>query len=326
MPCTHPLTALRLTDNSVVIVPSHSVVDGDSPVSARYIGRVKKVFYVPCGKCHNCRCNRTRMWAVRIMHEAARPGSSNIFATLTYDNDNIPYSPQGWQTLYKPDFVRFIKNVRRDFGTGIRYYQCGEYGHSCQVCEKPRTLCECPNYVHGLGRPHHHAALFNISYDDAVFYKSVNGIPYYTSSKLSEHWPHGIACFGELTYEAAAYIAGYLQKKLFGDIAAEHYLDREPEYTSMSLRPGIGGDFLKKYYDDIYPHDKFHFRGKTLRPGRYYDKLYGRMDGNDLETIKLERERWLDQYEIYTPESVLANQKLEPHLKRRINRDRIDTD
>lgn len=323
MPCTHPLTALRLRDGRVVIVPSHDVVSGGDPASLKYRGQIEKSFFVPCGKCHDCRCNRIRHWATRMMHEAEMHPVS-IFATYTYDNDHVPRNDDGDMTLVNYHWPAYMRELRRDFGAGIRFFQVGEYGIGCQVCEKPQQLCTCENYVPGLGRPHHHAAIFGTSYADGVFYKSEGGKTYYTSEKMSEHWPHGHCCFTNLTYEGAAYIAGYAQKKLYGDVAPAHYRDRLPEFITMSRRPGIGGNWLKKYVYDVYPHDHFTGRGgKTLHPSRYYDKLYGRMDPESMECIKLEREEYVDEHHICTPKSVADRQQLDSRKQLRINRNRL---
>jgi len=319
MPCSKPLSAIRLSDGSVKIIS-----DRDSLLYShhRLKGQFKEMFFVPCGKCHDCRCNRTRQWAMRCMHEASLH-SANIFGTFTYDNSTVHRTEKAHQTLYKLDFVRYIKNVRRDFGAGIRYFQCGEYGQSCQVCEKSRQLCECERYIPGLGRPHHHAALFNLTYDDAEFLKCEQGNSLYTSKKMSEHWPHGICTFGKLTYESAAYVAGYVQKKIYGPLADSHYDGREPEYVSMSLRPGIAHDFVQKYYQDCYPDDHISFRGELLHPPRYYDKLYSRLDPESLETIKIERAEYVKQSHAYDRDQIQQRQHAAIYKQRRVNRDKI---
>ena len=79
-------------------------------------------------------------------------------------------------------------------------------------------------------------------------------------------------------------------KKITGARSQSHYQivdietgevlgDRVPEFNRMSLKPGIGADWLKRYRSDVYP------AGKVVRPGgasfnapRYYDKLLERME------------------------------------------------
>lgn len=45
----------------------------------------------------------------------------------------------------------------------------------------------------------------------------------------------------------------------------------------MSLKPGIGAHWFLKYHSDVYPRDEVILRGRSLRPPKYYDKLYTRL-------------------------------------------------
>jgi hypothetical protein len=72
----------------------------------------------------------------------------------------------------------------------------------------------------------------------------------YKSDTLDELWGQGITEIGNVTFDSAAYVARYIMKKVTGPMAEEHYEvlqeetgeigEREPEYTTMSRRPGIG--------------------------------------------------------------------------------------
>ena len=118
----------------------------------------------------------------------------------------------------------------------IRYYMCGEYGEQ-------------------LSRPHYHACLFGFDFPDKVFYSCVNGNDLFTSDILSERWGHGFCSIGAMTFDTAAYVARYILKKHLGDDSDSHYMRVcpvtgecffvEPEYTTMSRRPGLGRDFIK---------------------------------------------------------------------------------
>ena len=168
----------------------------------------------------------------------------------------------------------------------IRYFHCGEYGI-------------------GLGRPHHHACLFNFDFDDRLFLQEKDGVRLYTSAKLQRLWskskddPIGFVTVGDVTFESAAYIARYICKKVNGKKAEAHYarVDFEtgemysilPEFCSMSRRPGIGRAWFEKYKDDLYSKDFVTNKGRKFRAPAYYDKLYGSFDSVDFENIKLER-------------------------------------
>lgn len=208
---------------------------------------------VSCGQCITCRLERSRQWAVRIMHEASLH-PRNCFLTLTYDQEHLP--PNG--SLVKDDFTRFAKRVRKRYGPGsMRYFHCGEYGAL-------------------RGRPHYHAAIFGLDWSGdrrAVPFSSRGGNTVYTHPALEDLWPDGLAVVGSLTFESAAYVARYIVDKVTGPEAHHHYGDRSPEYTTMSRRPGIGREWLDRFRADVYPSDQVIVRGVPASPPRYYDRV-----------------------------------------------------
>jgi len=71
-------------------------------------------------------------------------------------------------------------------------------------------------------------------------------------------------------------------KKVTGQRAAEHYerlnpltgelVQVEPEFATMSRRPGIGRGWFEKYGAEVYPSDEVIVRGRACKPPRYYDQ------------------------------------------------------
>ena len=249
MPCYHPLSAYQCADGSIVFYESkrHDTV---------------KLLSLPCGQCVGCRLERSRQWAIRCMHEA-QMHTENCFITLTYDNDHLPSD----RSLHYRDFQLFIKRLRKRYpGRRIRYYMAGEYGEN-------------------FGRPHWHACIFGLDFDDKKLWKrtSANSL-LYRSENLELLWPFGYSSIGDVTFESAAYVARYIMKKVTGKNASEHYQEidpdtgeitnRTPEFTKMSLKPGIGYEWYKQYTSDVYPHDYVIVRGKKVKPPKYYDKKY----------------------------------------------------
>ena len=57
----------------------------------------------------------------------------------------------------------------------------------------------------------------------------------------------------------------------------------------MSLKPGIGADWIKRYNKDVYPRDVVIARGHESKPPRYYDKFLQRCDADKLEEVKFSR-------------------------------------
>lgn len=212
---------------------------------------------IPCGRCIGCRLERSRQWAIRCMHEASLH-EHNSFATLTYDQDNIPKGG----TLNPQHFVLFMKRLRKAHGPGVRFFQCGEYGERTE-------------------RPHHHALLFNFAVPDRRPYPGTPGL--YTSAHLDGLWTHGATTLGPVNFDTAAYVARYSLKKVTGPMADDHYHGRVPEYATMSRRPGIGNAWLQRFASDVYPDDAVTLRGGIkCRPPKYYDSHAGPLVGRRL--------------------------------------------
>jgi len=259
MACYHPLKGYRSRDltekgKRKIVFKKSLAYDND-------------IVTLPCGQCVGCRLERSRQWAIRCVHES-QTHEENCFITLTYSEDNLPKG----NTLIKRDYQLFMKKLRRHYAPKkIRFFQCGEYGEK-------------------YGRPHYHACLFGLDFEDKKLWKESNENPLYTSETLNSIWGHGYCVIGEVTFESAAYVARYVMKKITGKKSEEtdpitglkHYdyvdengevHDREPEYTTMSRKPGIGKSWYDKYKNDVYPHDFVILNGKKVRPPKYYDTL-----------------------------------------------------
>ena len=253
-----------------------SRADGKTIVFNPTYGWIDRPLTIPCGQCVGCRLERSRQWAVRCVHEASLH-EDNCFITLTYNNESLPEDG----SLNKKHFQDFMKRLRKKYkNKKIRYYHCGEYGDK--------------NF-----RPHYHAIIFGLEFDDQKLFTVNNGEKLYTSEKLEKLWPFGFSTIGTVTFESAAYVARYVMKKVNGKNAKNHYerVDSNtgeiyilvPEYNTMSRRPGIAAGWFDKYKDDVYPSDNIHLREKTFRPPKFYDKMYEHLMPNEMEKIKMQR-------------------------------------
>ncbi len=254
MPCFRPLKATRstnrFTDTGKGVLTFHKVWPPYAPDPIE----------LPCGQCIGCRLERSRQWAIRCVHEASLH-ENNCFITLTYDQANLPDPP----SLKFRHFQLFMKKLRKKYGSGIRFYHCGEYGEK-------------------MGRPHYHACLFNHDFEDKKLWQMRDDIPLFTSESLSGLWSLGFCSVGAVTFQSAAYVARYILKKMTGKTAEAQYAwtcpktgqvhQRCPEYTTMSRRPGIGQGWLEKYSSDIYPRDQVILNGVPMKPPKYYDKQF----------------------------------------------------
>lgn len=263
MPCYHPHPAYRCADGSVVFVE-------------RKRHDTRYTLWLPCGQCIGCRLERSRQWAIRCVHEASQH-KRNAFITLTYDDEHLPAS----RSLCYRDFQLFMKRLRKRFGK-VRFYMCGEYGDQ-------------------FDRPHFHACLFGVDFDDKLRYGGgASKAPLFRSAVLSSLWDKGFASVGEVNFESAAYCARYVMKKVNGDGQIKHYefIDpatgevhaREPEFCHMSLKPGIGAVWLDKFASDVYPHGMVVSKSVEVRPPSYYDRWFKEKFPDEYEEMVYRRE------------------------------------
>jgi len=261
MPCYYPLTGYE----SIEVNESGK----RSIVFQHRKGFVDRMIKVPCGNCIGCRLDRAQKWALRCVHEASLY-DENCFITLTYDEEHIPKNG----SLVVQDFQKFMKRLRKKYpDKTIRFFHCGEYGEQTQ-------------------RPHYHACIFNYDFPDKKPLPSKSKDQLYSSDILSELWPYGLSSIGALTYNSASYVARYIMKKVTGKKAKEYYQGRKPEYVTMSRKPGLGHQWIKENYKDIYPEDFVVLRGgQKFKAPKYYDTVYDQIDHKKLQQIKLRRER-----------------------------------
>lgn len=222
---------------------------------------------VPCQQCVECRLSYARAWAIRLMHER-KMHQDAWFLTLTYREKDLP----PLRSLVKRDLQLFMKRLRKIKGSGVRFFACGEYGET--------TL-----------RPHYHVILFGTHFLDMKFWKMSGTNRLYVSAELDSIWTSGHCTIGGVDFQSCAYVAGYVIKKIRGEMASAHYAGRIPEFSLMSRRPGIGFGYYEKFGKEAYKHDSVVMDGHEVAIPRYYDKKYEIVDLDDLERIKRERRR-----------------------------------
>lgn len=273
MPCFHPIEAFQ-----------HEAGGSLFFVERRNSRKLR----IPCGQCIGCRLERSRQWAVRCVCEA-RLHKANCFVTLTY-RDNP-------RSLRYSDFQLFMKRFRKEFGP-TRFMMCGEYGGR-------------------LGRPHFHAIFFGRDFPDRVVAGGSPDMPLWSSAALDRVWSHGACRIGNFTFDTAAYVARYCLKKVTGRKAAVHYefvdpstgevTSLVPEFGNMSRRPGIGSDWIRKYFSDVYPHGLVVVRGREVFPPRFFDKIFSELEPGLASELKAQRALASDIWE-QTPERLAVRE------------------
>lgn len=206
-------------------------------------------FKVPCGKCAECLLERARDWAVRCTHEASIHEHS-CFITLTYSDPNLPPDHK----VHHEHFQAFMYALRKKFGEGIGFFMCGEYGEQTH-------------------RPHYHACLFGVDFDDKVpFGQNEHGDQIWTSATLDQLWglndpekcPNKI---GSVTQQSAGYVARYVLKK-----SKTH--GPQP-YQKMSRKYAIGKRWIERWYKDVFIYARGSIilsDGTKCKVPRYYEK------------------------------------------------------
>lgn len=267
---------------------------------------------IPCGQCINCRVNKSREWATRIMLEGSMH-PFNIWLTLTYDDEHLPlrdcidFTSEHGEVELLPvicfDHLQAFNKRLREYCSrvydhdGIRFFACGEYG-------------EC------LGRCHFHVCLFNVPVRliaDADFVFRKNHHEYFNSPKIKELWGHGFAPFCELTMSNSAYTAQYTVKKLVeagkdGMSKRRQFIADHPDLKDMlqplpdirfSNKPGIARPFFEAHLDELYKLDfdagffNANVKGvfdqrkglQIFNTPRYFDKLFNDRCFVDFEAL-----------------------------------------
>jgi hypothetical protein len=200
----------------------------------------------PCGKCPACVRRRVSGWAFRLNKQSEQSNSAH-FVTLTYNDEHIKKTKNGFETLVKKDVQDFFKRLRKLTKQKISYYAVGEYGDTGE-------------------RPHYHIILFNANPKIVENAWKLNDITL------------GNVHFGDVGDASVGYTLKYISKdkkipQFNGD-------DRQKEFALMSK--GLGAGYLT--HNMVKWHTKGNIENKVYLPlkdgkkaamPRYYkDKLY----------------------------------------------------
>ena len=234
--------------------------------------RFGKYLMVACGQCRWCRWMLTKEWAVRCCLEAETAGEA-AFISLTYRDEDLPKNG----SLVKRDLQNFMKRLRlyaeREYGvTNIRFFASGEYGEQ-------------------NARPHYHVLIFGFDFRDGKFLKwqyrpGIGRYKLFRSDFLERCWKLGFSSYGEVTTASAAYVAGYIRKKVNGEASAEHYGDRIPEFSLSSTAPGIGFEWYEQNKHWLWKEMCVRVGKWSIDPPRYFFKLLRKEDPAAYEAAK----------------------------------------
>jgi len=163
-----------------------------------------------CGRCPPCKKRRVDGWVFRMLQEQRNHKNAH-FITLTYDNEHLPISDNGYPTLVKKHFQDYMKRLRKlCYNSVLKYYACGEYGEE-------------------RSRPHYHAIIFGVE-NDEMFFKAW--------SLASVNF--GTVHVGQVSGDSIAYVTGYINKQQKHSVRRND--DREKEFSLMSK--GLGANYI----------------------------------------------------------------------------------
>ena len=217
-----------------------------------------------CGVCPECLAKRANQWALRAVMQA-RESKDCCMITLTYDtfkrdekgniltdSNGIPLENLADRNVDKRDCQLFIKRLREYFDRkkntqGIKYILTAEYGK--------RTH-----------RPHYHAILFGLKFDDLIFHKkSKRGNSIYRSPTLEKLWKNGICTVDSVCVSSA--IAKYCTKYCAKDYGVDD--------TFMLASQGVGlNEMLKAFNARSYWIDGQEYPVPRLVWQKYITKKY----------------------------------------------------
>lgn len=195
---------------------------------------IKDAIPFGCGQCLPCRINRRRLWTHRILLES-RLHDFSSFVTLTYRDDELSITPQGYATLVPGDVKKWMKRIRKKYELKLRFFLVGEYGEK-------------------TARPHYHVILFGYpscqkpERRDTLKYKG-KICECQSCEIIAKTWKKGFIWNDEVNENTIQYTAQYTVKKLTNKNdkkVIEWLKDRHPEFARMSNRPGIGADSMDK--------------------------------------------------------------------------------
>lgn len=262
---------------------------------------------MPCKRCALCCRAYKRMWSYRLVCESKSAGES-MFLTLTVDDDHMQEVFPGGSLRHKP-FQDFMKRLRITLARGYWYDYVPPFTPVRSIVHLPRNLERrfykrdkirfymCGEYGDSSMRPHYHCCVFGARFPDSYFAKKVGNQAYYKSPTLSRLWSYGeMSLFSDVTPSSAAYVAGYVDKKLDRDQDWFKAYGLAPEYVRMSN--GIGRDHFDEEKDSLYRmtsagdyFGEFFLLGDRFVPAPvYFDRLLQLQSPEKFDKIRAARE------------------------------------
>lgn len=263
-------------------------------------------YTVKCGKCDTCRREKAQEWAIKLINEA-KYHKKACFITLTFDNKILlDKNSKAYKYGASPSFVfhidnskeyftKFIKRLRKKYSDKkITYFHVGEYG------EKTK-------------RPHHHAIIYGINFDEdrIEMELSKSGKQQYFSKTLSDLWACGRISIQDLNGNNTIYICQYSLKKF------KQKNDRYKTIMSFSNRSKISTKWARRNYNEIIKGYLEDNDGKKFRvPKSYLNTLKNSDKTKHKEAYRLYEENIYERMK-NTNKEMIEEQKRKEEVRQR---------
>lgn len=201
------------------------ILNNSKFVDVNHPWRVKNI--IKCGECVECLAEKQNEWTLRTQEqfkETIRNGGYVIFDTLTYSEENCPWSQNVIESIYGfkisdnlnfrcfdlRDVQKFFKKLRKKCPKDyIKYYLAAEYG-----TKEGKTH-----------RPHYHIM---------IYLKDYTISPVDMSNMIFDTWQKGltdgIKCKGRLYFQDNCLFTNLEQSNVVAQKYIQKYLCKQSEY------------------------------------------------------------------------------------------------
>lgn len=284
-----------------------------------------------CGRCMPCRIQRRRIWEHRISLETNLL-PDNSFLTLTYSDQAMPVNGSGLGTLEPKHLQDWIKRLRLAYKihistlTSLRQQQSPSTNFDAQPLNNTLRYYAVGEYGDETFRPHYHAAIFGLPTCSRQLSPRSKPCSCTTCTMVRTTWGHGHIHVGNLEPASARYLAGYIEKKMTRT-DDPRLAGRHPEFSRMSLKPGIGYNYMHEVASTLMQFNledtaqgdvpsSLRHGTRTLPLGRYLTRklrsMVGKPEGAPDETIKARAE------EMRPLQQAARNSSSHPSLKHQV--------
>lgn len=212
--------------------------------------RAKLINYVPCGKCYECRKQKTFDLMIRSYYDES---DYVIFDTLSYSEKNVPWLKneimqelnnqyelkfQNVRIIKYEDYQKFMKRLRKNMKKNykdveLKYICSAEYGHDDNYIDDYGKMRK------GTNRPHFHLIIF----------VKGNILPVVLSKMIKQNWKlgktDGVEDKGLLYFNCNRLFKDYLAKKNVVGYLCK-YVTKTNSYQAKL------NEILKKIENQIY--------------------------------------------------------------------------